>query len=210
LSSGQQAYSELKDELDAANARIAELTEQRDSGRDHAGRMMAERDAALARIADLEDSLQDCNDDICKERDAANARAEAAEHASALHRASWDAAEEDKAALRAEVERLRADREAELDARGRYGFATVEQLAAANALLVRCQAVVRPVSLLARDLDSHLAAQPAAAPVLNDVTFTSLLPTRTETTQPATAPSSEFLRGVEWARGNPDVGWPGR
>jgi hypothetical protein len=76
LSSGQQAYSELKDELDAANARIA----------------------------DLEATLQDCNDDICRERDAANARAEAAEADTHCRYMLQQKAESEAAALRAEVE----------------------------------------------------------------------------------------------------------
>lgn len=56
-----------------------------------------------------------------------------------------------------------------------------EQLAAANALLERCQKAVSPVSLLGRDLDAHIAAQSSTAP---------LSPTwPREWSQPATAPA---------------------
>jgi hypothetical protein len=217
------AVVRLETERDAALARVAELTEQRDSGRDHAGRMMAERDAANARADEAErertvfdDQAQELSrtlDRVIEERGEQFARAEAAEltarntaasNAGLVH--ACQHAESESAALRAKVElleglvagvRLRADSDtaalraemdrlrAELDhERRREVVALVPQLAAANALLKEV-----PLSALS---------------------YAWLTRGATVAAQPATAPTAEFQRGVEWARGNPDVGWPGR
>ncbi len=80
-------------------------------------------------------------------------------------------AESEYAALRAEVERLQtvlSDVNAHALAKMQERNAAESRLAAANALLIRCQQAVSPVSLLGRDLDVHLTAQPATAPARTD------------------------------------------
>jgi hypothetical protein len=101
--------------------------------------------AALAQAVERNDEDVKClleAREAIAQRDAALARAEAAERDAARQKHLKDTydeaaarAESEAAALRAEVERLKAEREAELEARGRYGFATAERLAAAEALL---------------------------------------------------------------------------
>jgi hypothetical protein len=167
--------------------------------------------AANARIAELEWSQQR----IAGDRDAANARAEAAEQRTRTELGRVDSYESECVALRAEVERLWADlvvmakaydnasnqRDAVL-----YGpNATESRLAAANALLVRARDTQADDDPFAIEIDAHLAAQPATAPVetvvitAQDVTdavgvqFDGTLPPRTEAEQ----------RVLE-------AGWPGR
>lgn len=73
--------------------------------------------------------------------------------------------EEQTAELRAEVERLRADAASaweEVSRVQQVGLRAESRLAAATELLRRCQQGVSLVSLLGRDLDTFLAAQPAA------------------------------------------------
>lgn len=109
-----------------------------------------------------------------RERSEARARADAAEQASACHRAAWEstderckAAESEAAALRAEVERLKAardgasrDAETELSARN----AAETKLAVANAEVERLRAELqsRPtrefVNASTRDFGEQLAA----------------------------------------------------
>jgi chromosome segregation ATPase len=50
----------------------------------------------------------------------------------------------------------------------RRAEAAESRLAAANALLERCQKAVSPVSLLGRDLDAHIAAQSSTAPARDE------------------------------------------
>jgi hypothetical protein len=90
-----------------------------------------------------------------------------------------DAAESECAALRAEVERLRADRDAnrkQWRAAAAAGTAAESRLAAANALLERCQQAVSPVSLLGRDVDAHLAAR-GAGPTAREPELDTILMT---------------------------------
>jgi hypothetical protein len=103
----------LQAQLDAANARIAELEAER---RKYSGMadyvLQAELDAANARIAELEKAYRECvlhKNDAIERADAANARAEAAEREMKFWRdettdAHVKRAESESAALRAEVE----------------------------------------------------------------------------------------------------------
>jgi hypothetical protein len=175
-----ECWKELRGELAAANAR-AEAAER-------------EREVFDDQAQELSRTL----DRVIEERGEQYQRAERAESESA--------------ALRTEVERLR-----EFPEMAGYTWAKAENLAAANALLTRAVGQLSPVSLLARDIDAHLAAQPATASTctcLGCVDGTGCMfvkptaPTRTEPAQGIA--NAAFLRGVEWARGNPDVGWPGR
>jgi hypothetical protein len=125
--------------------------------------------AANARIAELESRHGWCM--VVRERDAANARADAAERKLVELKEAWaesdagnmmdrlERAESESAALRAELEDVyaRNGEHAIEEARLRTG------LTAANALLVEVPLSALSYALAMR-ISHHLAAQPAAAP----------------------------------------------
>jgi hypothetical protein len=120
--------------IDALTAALAQAVERNDEDVKcllEAREAIAQRDAALARAEAAERELDEVRIELGEERK----RYRAAEQNVVWNRSDRDRAESEAAALRAEVERLKAEREAELEARGRYGFATAERLAAAEALL---------------------------------------------------------------------------
>jgi chromosome segregation ATPase len=143
----RQAVVTVRNRLDAALARAETAERVAEERRERAKRaeseaaaLRAEREAALARAEAAERELDEVRIELGEERK----RYRAAEQNVVWNRSDRDRAESEAAALRAEVERLKTDREVELEARGRYGFAAAERLAAAEALLRRVGTMNNP------------------------------------------------------------------
>lgn len=181
----EQAKASLRE----AESEVTRLTRARDEARlraDHNAeaaqnwhsevtRLTEALAAAEQRIANQRDQLhQSCiaTSELSARAEAAEARVRDLEDECTSHVRDTLRLSEECAALRAELERLKAgptpDWVEALDREVGGRMAAESRLAAANALLERCRQAVSPVSLLGRDLDAHLAAQPATAPALDE------------------------------------------